>query len=118
MNNRVFAYFPKTDGFIYFFRAGTFDFASFLLFAKKQFQRTTADTRTRTFLYITNDSNPVGNDAKIKFRALNEAQNFPALKIRFELATMSPQFTWNDFYEEMYKAMDVSLVKVSFCYPL
>lgn len=99
---------------IFVFRAGTFDFASFLLFAKKQFQKSTAEIRSRTFLYITNDSNPVGSDVKLKFRALNEAQNFPALKIGFELVTMSVAFTWDEFYEEMFKAMDLSLMKVSY----
>lgn len=47
----------------------------------------------------------------MKFRVLNEAENFPNLKIGFELATMSEEFRWEIFYEEMYKAMGTTLVK-------
>ncbi|XP_060534710.1 uncharacterized protein LOC132707066 isoform X2 [Cylas formicarius] len=78
------------------------DLAAFFLLCKKKFRDIKAAFYKRTIVFVTNDDNPVGGDARRRFAALNEAKTFGASEVSFELVTMKHDFNYGLFYNELF----------------
>ncbi|XP_044263679.1 uncharacterized protein LOC123010674 [Tribolium madens] len=83
-------------------RKGGLNLSSFFLFCKKKFKEVNSAFYKRTIIYVTSDDNPVKDDKNQRFAALNEAKNFGCNDITFELVTMSHNFDYKIFYNELF----------------
>ncbi|RZC35271.1 hypothetical protein BDFB_004284 [Asbolus verrucosus] len=77
----------------------------------KKFKEIKSAVYKRTIIYITNDDDPVRGDKTQRFAALNEAKNFEASDINFQMVTMNDNFDYKMFYNELYSVMKVPLVE-------
>jgi hypothetical protein len=92
-------------------RKGIFDLSAFFLFCKKKFKEVNSVFYKRTIIYVTNDDDPIKSDKNQRFAALNEAKNFEANNITFEMVTMNDSFNYKIFYNELYAVLKLPPVE-------
>ncbi|XP_066145196.1 X-ray repair cross-complementing protein 5 [Euwallacea fornicatus] len=78
------------------------DLAAFFLLCRKKFKGIKAAYYKRTLIIITNDDNPLKGDSQKKFAALNEAKTFEPCDITLELISMTSNFDYKIFYNELF----------------
>lgn len=74
-----------------------------MLLSGKRIYKDVKAAGVRNLVFLTNDDCPTGNDAKAKEAARYEAQNI-GKNIVFDIITFSPDFEFEEFYEDLLKA--------------
>ncbi|XP_057657460.1 uncharacterized protein LOC130894577 isoform X1 [Diorhabda carinulata] len=85
-------------------RKGNLDLSSFFLSGKKLFHEVKTVFYKRTFLYMSNDDNPV-KDKNSKFTAFNEIKTFAGSQIQFQVIPTVPSFNYKLFYNEVFNLL-------------
>ncbi|KAJ8938337.1 hypothetical protein NQ318_007050, partial [Aromia moschata] len=91
-------------------RKGDFDLASFFLTCKKLFHDIKSPFYKRTFIYISDDDNPI-QDGQKRFSALNEAKTFSGNQIDFQIIPTRRNFKYENFYNELFHVMNITPVE-------
>lgn len=85
-------------------RKGSLDLSSFFITGKKLFHEVKTVFYKRTFLYLSNDDNPI-SDKNSKFTALNEIKTFAGSQIQFQVVPTIQSFNYKLFYNELFNLL-------------